>query len=329
MGHVAILDGNFLGLTAIVTVAYQLFFFVIAAGFKFDKVTDFAGTTNFVVLALLTLAFGGTWYARQVLLTALVVVWGLRLGLFLLFRILQWGEDRRFDETRNNTLKFAVFWVFQALWVWLVTLPVTLVNATAARNPPLGAADAFGCLVCVLGLLLEGAADAQKLRFKRGEGAEGGSSGRWCDVGVWRWSRHPNYCGEIMVWVGVLVVASPVLQGAQWLAVLSPSFTAATLLFLSGMPILEASANRKFGHRADSRQYRAQTSPLVPLPPRLYALLPPFIKFAFLLELPMYADQLPVQGGVGAGQGGGSEATSTAQTRLLSDSQSGMDSSQQ
>ncbi|CAI7899446.1 unnamed protein product [Closterium sp. NIES-54] len=234
----AVTDSNYLAITTVVTIAYQLSFFVIAAGFKFDKVTDFAGTTNFIVLALLTSFLSGTWYWRQVLVTSLVVIWGLRLGLFLLFRILAWGEDHRFDQTRNNVLQFAIFWVFQAVWVWVVSLPVTIVNATVTRNPPLGPVDALGCALWAAGVLLEGAADQQKLRFK----ADAANRGRWCDVGVWGWSRHPNYCGEILAWVGVLVVSSAVLQGWQWAAVASPLFTATILLFLSGMPLLEWAA---------------------------------------------------------------------------------------
>nr|GMD37435.1 uncharacterized protein LOC109163207 [Ipomoea batatas] len=106
---------HFLALTAIVTVAYQLFFFIITAILKFDKLTDFAGTTNFIVLSILTLVIKGSWHFRQVILSVLVVIWGLRLGLFLLMRILQWGEDRRFDGKRDQLGRLAIFWTFQVL----------------------------------------------------------------------------------------------------------------------------------------------------------------------------------------------------------------------
>ncbi|MCD7452155.1 hypothetical protein HAX54_015267 [Datura stramonium] len=91
-----VIDSHFLGLTAIVTVVYQLIFFIITALLKFDKLTDFAGGTNFILLALLTLILKGSWNFRQVVLSVFVVIWGLRLGLFLLLRILQWGEDEAF-----------------------------------------------------------------------------------------------------------------------------------------------------------------------------------------------------------------------------------------
>ncbi|GFP86236.1 hypothetical protein PHJA_000767400 [Phtheirospermum japonicum] len=187
-----VLDSHFLALTAIVTVAYQLFFFVITALLKFDKVTDFAGSTNFVILAVLTLIVKGSWNFRQVVLSIFVVIWGLRLGLFLLMRIIRWGEDRRFDNMRDNLGKLAVFWVFQAVWVWTVSLPVTVVNASD-RDPSIRAEDIIGWVMWALGLFIEATADQQKLNFKNSPE----NRGKWCDVGVWKYSRHPNYFGEV------------------------------------------------------------------------------------------------------------------------------------
>uniref|UniRef100_A0A803LLJ5 Uncharacterized protein n=1 Tax=Chenopodium quinoa TaxID=63459 RepID=A0A803LLJ5_CHEQI len=181
-----VLDSHFLAITAIITVCYQFVFFVVTALLKFDKVTDFAGSTNFIILAVLTIVIKASWNFRQVILTLLVVIWGLRLGLFLLMRpgflclfvhfvafvfsvfpmlvvlvqpdpskfrlhltialILQWGEDHRFDEMRANLGKLAVFWIFQAVWVWTVSLPVTIVNASD-KDPSIGAADIIGASV--------------------------------------------------------------------------------------------------------------------------------------------------------------------------------------
>ncbi|KAF8037817.1 hypothetical protein BT93_B0611 [Corymbia citriodora subsp. variegata] len=186
-----VLDSHFLALTAIVTVVYQLLFFVVTALLKFDKVTDFAGSTNFVIIALLTLILKGTWHFRQVVLTTFVVIWGLRLGLFLLMRILKWGEDRRFDEMRSNFGKLTIFWIFQAVWVWTVSLPVTVVNASN-RDPPLQAQDIVGWIMWFLGFLVEAVADQQKLNFKNSPE----NRGKWCNSGLWSYSRHPNYFGE-------------------------------------------------------------------------------------------------------------------------------------
>ncbi|KAM3294571.1 hypothetical protein ACQJBY_037457 [Aegilops geniculata] len=186
-----VLDSHFLALTALVTVGYQLVFFIITALLRFDKVTDFAGSTNFVIIAVLVAALKGTWHFRQIVLTVLVIIWGLRLAVFLLMRILQWGEDKRFDEMRANLGKLAVFWTFQAVWVWTVSLPVTIVNASS-RNPSIEARDIIGWIMWAIGLAVEAIADQQKLKFKNSPS----NRGKWCNVGLWSYTRHPNYFGE-------------------------------------------------------------------------------------------------------------------------------------
>ncbi|KAB1212308.1 hypothetical protein CJ030_MR5G025076 [Morella rubra] len=286
-----VIDSHFLGLTAIVTVGYQLLFFIVTALLKFDKVTDFAGSTNFVLIAILTLVLKGTWHFRQVVLTLLVVIWGLRLGVFLLMRILQWGEDRRFDEMRSNFGKLAIFWIFQAVWVWTVSLPVTVVNSSN-RNPSIQAADITGWIMWSSGFIAEATADQQKLVFKNSPE----NRGKWCDVGLWKYSRHPNYFGEILLWWGIFVASIPVLEGAEWLVILGPIFLTLLLLFISGIPLLEESADKKFGNVAGYRHYKRATSPLILLPPVLYDNLPSWFKTTFLFELPLYNRSLPQEG---------------------------------
>jgi len=278
-----VLDSHFLALTAIVTVGYQLLFFIVTALLRFDKVTDFAGSTNFVIIAILTLALKGAWHFRQIVLTVLVVIWGLRLGLFLLMRILQWGEDRRFDEMRDNLGKLAVFWIFQAVWVWSVSLPVTVVNASD-RNPSIEARDIIGWIMWLVGICIEATADQQKLVFKN----SASNRGKWCDVGLWKYSRHPNYFGELFLWWGVFVASTPVLSGAEWLVILGPILLTLLLLFVSGIPLLESSADKRYGRLEEYRVYKNTTSPLIPLPPAVYGALPVWFKLAFLLELPLY-----------------------------------------
>ncbi|KAJ6805633.1 uncharacterized protein M6B38_416855 [Iris pallida] len=279
-----VLDSHFLALTAIVTVGYQLLFFIITALLKFDKLTDFAGSTNFILLGILTLALKGAWHFRQIVLTIFVVIWGLRLGLFLLMRILQWGEDRRFDEMRENLGKLAFFWAFQAFWVWTVSLPVTVVNASN-RNPSVKPQDIIGWIMWSVGLAIEATADQQKLDFKN----SAANRGKWCNVGLWKYSRHPNYFGEILLWWGIFVAATPVLRGAEWLIVLGPIVLTLLLLFISGIPLLEESANKRYNSNEDYRMYRLTASPLVPLPPSVYANLPAWFKMTFLFEFPLYS----------------------------------------
>ncbi|XP_014502498.1 uncharacterized protein LOC106762888 isoform X1 [Vigna radiata var. radiata] len=283
-----IIDSHFLAFTALVTIGYQFLFFVITALLKFDKVTDFAGSTNFIIIAVLTLVIKGSWYFRQIILTLFVGIWGIRLAFFLLFRILQWGEDRRFDEMRNNLGRLAIFWIFQAVWVWTVSLPVTLVNASD-RNPFLHVVDIIGWILWAVGFIVEGTADQQKLNFKRSSQ----NRGKWCNVGVWKYSRHPNYFGEILLWWGIFVASTPVLEGAEWLVIIGPIFLTLLLLFVSGIPLLEDSADKKFGNVDGYRIYKTRTSPLIPLPPSVYGNLPAWFKTALLLEFPFYSRNLP------------------------------------
>lgn len=115
------LDNYYLAITLLITIGYQLAFFTVAWTFKFDKVTDFAGGTNFVVLAIITLAFsgtqGGSVDARQIVASLFIMLWGARLSGFLLFRILKTGSDGRFDDKRDKFLPFLGFWVAQMVWV--------------------------------------------------------------------------------------------------------------------------------------------------------------------------------------------------------------------
>uniref|UniRef100_A0A453H6J2 Uncharacterized protein n=1 Tax=Aegilops tauschii subsp. strangulata TaxID=200361 RepID=A0A453H6J2_AEGTS len=145
------------------------------------------------------------------------------------------GEDKRFDEMRSNLGKLAVFWTFQAVWVWTVSLPVTIVNASS-RNPSIEARDIIGWIMWAIGLAVEAIADQQKLKFKNSPS----NRGKWCNVGLWSYTRHPNYFGEMFLWWGVFVASTPVLSGAEWLVILGPIFLTLLLLFVSGIPLLES-----------------------------------------------------------------------------------------
>lgn len=279
----SVLDERFLAITAIVTVLYQLAFFVVSYACKFDKVTDFAGGTNFLVLALLTFFLSATYYPRQIVVTALVVAWAIRLAGFLLYRILLWGQDRRFDDMRESLPRLAFFWLLQAVWVWTVSLPVTVLNASD-RNPSLGAADYIAWTLIVTGLLLETVADFQKLFFKQSPK----SRGMWTYVGTWSWSRHPNYFGEVLVWIGAFLGSVRVLRGSEWAVIIGPVFIVCLLMFVSGIPLNEASADKKHGDKEEYRQYKRRTSVLIPIPPSLYEKVPQSVKSSLLLDFPLY-----------------------------------------
>lgn len=279
------LDEHLLALTAIVTLGYQFLFFTVTYIAKFDKLTDFAGSTNFIVLALMTLIVGGQYEARQIVNTVCVVVWGTRLGAFLFYRIFLWGEDNRFDDKRQNLAKLAVFWMLQAVWVWTVSLPVTITNSKRAENISDPSALAYvGWAIFALGFLIEAIADQQKLVYK----AKPESNGRWTDVGVWAWSRHPNYFGEIIIWWALYLASVRDFQGPEHAAVAGPIFITLLLLFVSGVPMLERSWDRKYGRKDGYDEFKNRTSVLIPIPPVLYSRLPKFIKSTILLDFKYY-----------------------------------------
>ncbi|KAE8694209.1 FKBP-type peptidyl-prolyl cis-trans isomerase 5 isoform 2 [Hibiscus syriacus] len=281
-------DKEFLYLTAVVTVGYQFFFFIIAVVLKFDKVIDFAGSSNFTVIALLTLIQKGTWHLRQVVLTSMMVIWSSRLAIYLLIRILRWGEDRRHDKMRNSVANIAVYFIVQGFWAWAVTLPITVVNASD-KDPNIQAADIIGWIMWFVGASVELLADIYKFSFKNSPE----SKGKWCDLGPWKYSRHPNYFGDILLASGYFVASIPILEGSEWYVVLiGPIFVTLLLLFVSGLPALEASADKKFGNVDAYRIYKKRTSPLIPLPHAVYGNLPHWFKAVFLFEFPIYSRYL-------------------------------------
>jgi steroid 5-alpha reductase family enzyme len=218
--EVHVLDNYYLAITLLITIGYQLFFFAIAFSLKFDKLTgtfspgdlecqnlclqstDFAGGTNFVVLAIITLAFSGHHNARQIVTSLFIMVWGLRLSAFLLFRILKTGKDDRFDDKRDKFFPFLGFWVFQMLWVWTVSLPVTVLNSpnvTQYPQPAFGTGrDIAGVILFAIGFTMESVSDVQKYLFRSRQSDKSAI----CDKGFFAWTRHPNYFGEIIIQFG-------------------------------------------------------------------------------------------------------------------------------
>ncbi|GKT41723.1 uncharacterized protein ColSpa_01904 [Colletotrichum spaethianum] len=286
MAAIHVLDDYYLAITALITVAYQLFFFSIAFSFKFDKLTDFAGGTNFVVLAIITLSLSGHAHARQVVASIFIMLWGARLSAFLLFRILKTGKDDRFDDKRDKFFPFLGFWIFQMIWVWTVSLPVTVLNSPNVTRYPQHAfgtgRDVVGIIFFVVGFVMESVSDAQKYRFRR----DNPSREAICDKGFFKVSRHPNYFGEILIQFG-----KPAFK-ALYATILGPFFLTLLLMFVSGLTLQERPGAKKRYENGQNwegyRRYLERTSILIPFPPQLYARMPTVLKRTVFLEFPMY-----------------------------------------
>jgi steroid 5-alpha reductase family enzyme len=249
-------------LTLLVSLVINLAMFLVAFKLQSDKLTDISYAVSFIVVAIVGLTNGPRMprCLYDYLLVAMVCIWAIRIGSFLLYRVIKKGKDGRFDGMREHFLRFGKFWIGQAFTVWLLMLPVSFAAQLPAK---LTVVSYAGLVVWCIGLLIEGTADIQKYRFT----INPSNKGRWIDEGIWRYSRHPNYFGEIAVWIGVYVFALTVLRGwTAYVSLISPLFIILLLRFVSGVPILEKSADMRWGDDLKYQAYKKRTNLLIPLP---------------------------------------------------------------
>lgn len=224
-----------------------------------ERFYDLTGSITYISVTTLAVFFSRGVDARAILLWVLVVIWAVRLGTFLFRRIQKRGKDDRFDEIKPSFIRFLNVWTIQGLWVTF-TVAAALVAITTANRKELDWFAIIGFLVWVLGFALEVVADSQKSRFS----AISDNQGKFIQTGLWSRSRHPNYLGEIILWVGVAVIALPVLQGWQWIAIISPVFVTLLITRVSGIPLLEKKAEGKWGGQDDYEAYKKRTPVLIP-----------------------------------------------------------------
>ncbi|KNZ45899.1 hypothetical protein VP01_770g6 [Puccinia sorghi] len=331
MSAIHVLDNNYLSITFLISLAIQSLAFIVSYTLQFDKITDFSGGSNFFLLALITFVYGQCFESRNWLVSFAVMLWSIRLAAFLLFRVLKRGKDDRFDEMRANFWRFGAFWIFQLLWVWIVSLPVTILNSPniSAISPapiPFGSgSDVVGLIFYIIGVLLEALADWQKLQWKAS--SKDRHALPVCGSGVWKWSRHPNYFGELLLWWGIWLMTiesanNPGVAGDSrrllYATVISPLFITILLLFLSGLPtaekpvqqsvFLKSHKSKLDKNKARSPQeddqpenrhdeedlweryqsYLNDTSILFPIPTQLYRSIPKALKTTLLLDWSIY-----------------------------------------
>lgn len=227
-----------------------------------EKFFDITGSLTYIVVtgvALCYSRYSAPLDARSILVAALVIVWAIRLGTFLFSRIQKAGKDDRFDAIKPDFFRFLNVWTIQGLWITF-TAAAALVAITSSVRKELDAFAIAGALVWAIGFVIEVTADSQKSRFN----ADPGNKGRFIRTGLWSRSRHPNYFGEIVLWIGIAIIAIPVLQGWQWVAMISPLFVTLLLTRVSGVPLLEKKADEKWGGQADYEEYKKHTPVLIP-----------------------------------------------------------------
>ena len=237
--------------------------FVPAYILQTERFFDITGSITYVLVAGTAVALTGRLDARSLLLLSLVTIWAIRLGSFLFQRILRAGKDARFDDLKPSITRFLMTWTIQGLWVTF-TLAAALATMTSAVQVTLDAFAWVGLAIWLVGFAIEALADIQKSRFRKNPA----NKGRFIQNGLWAWSRHPNYFGEITLWFGIAVIALPVLRGWQWLSLISPLFVTLLITRISGIPLLEKRSDEKWAGQDDYELYKSRTSVLIPWPPK-------------------------------------------------------------
>ena len=231
--------------------------------FKTEKFYDFTGMISFICVTITAIYYkisiNGQIDLTSRILSLLVIVWTLRLGLFLFYRINKDGKDDRFDELKLSFSKFLMTWTLSSAWVSITSL-AALTVITSQNLYKDNAFIVIGVIVWLFGFIFEVVSDFQKTKFK----SNPKNKGHFIKNGLWSVCRHPNYFGEIVLWIGISVIAFPNLENWQHVSLISPLFVYLLLTKISGINLLEAKAEKKWGTSDEYKKYRSQTPQLIP-----------------------------------------------------------------
>lgn len=245
------------GLCAILAFLIQWLVFIPSFLAQTEHYFDLTGALTYLSLVAVSLFFGSP-SKVSILIGLLISIWAIRLGSFLFRRVRMAKRDSRF-ENKDQFGWFIVVWTLQGLWVFL-TSAAGICAISVSTQGEFGVLSALGLLLWVLGFGIEIIADHQKSSFR----ALAENKGRFITSGLWAYSRHPNYLGEILLWLGIAVIASPVLTGWQRICFISPIFVWFLLKYVSGVPLLEAQARARWGTEVEYNNYVNTTPVLFP-----------------------------------------------------------------
>lgn len=257
-GGIALMGWSVFGIAVTLAFLIQWIVFIHAYARQTERFFDLTGSITYLGLIVLAISLGNG-SGRSLLIGLLVSIWAIRLGKFLYGRIRREGEDRRFRSLMRSFSSFLMTWTLQGLWVSM-TLAAGLAAMTSEQSPGLDAFALAGAAIWLIGFAIEVIADQQKKSFR----ADATNKGKFICSGLWGWSRHPNYVGEIILWTGVAIISLPALSGWQLVTMVSPLFVWILLAHVSGVPMLETQADEKWGGDPDYQAYKSRTARLFP-----------------------------------------------------------------
>ena len=232
--------------------------FIPSFAFQTEHYFDLTGSISYLSAVALAFYLNPSVDPRDLLIGLLIVVWAVRLGSFLFMRVKQDGKDDRFTIMKTQFHWFLMTWTLGGLWVFL-TMAAGLAAITSNTTQPFGLMAYLGLALWIFGFSIEVIADRQKRVFKKDQQKDK----EFITSGLWAWSRHPNYFGEITLWIGLTLIALPVLSGWQLVTLISPVFVYILLTKISGIPLLENRGMKKWGSDPEYIDYVNRTPALI------------------------------------------------------------------
>ena len=234
--------------------------FIPAYLLKTEKFFDLSGSFTYVSIVSYVLFFNNNSenIIGNLILASFIIIWAVRLGSFLFFRIKKAGEDKRFRELKISFTRFFLVWNISAMWVSFCSMcAITAISSVSGVQ--LNPLFYIGAVTFLVGFVLEIVADHQKTAFRK----DPKNKDKFINTGLWARSQHPNYVGEITLWAGIALISYSSLEGWEYISLISPIFTYWLLVFVSGIPQLEESGEKKWGHLKAYQDYTKNTPKLI------------------------------------------------------------------
>ena len=235
----------------------QWVLFIPAYLMQTEKFYDLSGSFTYIFI-ISYVYYKSDYNLGNLILSLFIIIWAVRLGSFLFFRIQKAGEDKRFKDIMPSPTRFFMTWTLQGMWVSICSACAITAMATS-EGILMNKLFFVGAITFILGFLVEVIADNQKTKFR----SSPENKDKFITTGLWSYSRYPNYLGEITLWTGVSIMSFSSLSGFQLITLISPVFTYLLLVYVSGVRLLEASGKEKWGHLESYQEYIKNTPTLL------------------------------------------------------------------